>query len=160
MTGRQNGSFRASAHTGVGIPIEFQATYRHTVCSNLPFSGAYSRKVVRLTGRLPHQSADWFAMTDNRQIPIYRAAEKTDKRIILYPISYISNYPEGISELSIKFLPQWANKHRVFPSACLQSRIVHAIISIYHIAVCPGPGSPRRRREDGHSKIRRYLYDK
>ena len=32
-----------------------------------------------------HEVVRYFiAMTDNRQIPIYRAAEKTDKRIILY----------------------------------------------------------------------------
>ena len=34
-------SFRTSAHTGVGISIEFQAAYRHTVRSILPFSGIH-----------------------------------------------------------------------------------------------------------------------
>ena len=58
-------SFRTSAHTGVGISIEFRTTYRHTVCSNLPFPRIHSRKVVRLSGGLLHQSADWFAMTGN-----------------------------------------------------------------------------------------------
>ena len=51
--------------SGVGISIEFQAAHRHTVCSNLPFPGIHSRKVVRLSGGLPHQSEDWFAMTGN-----------------------------------------------------------------------------------------------
>ena len=50
-------SFRTSAHTGVGISIEFQAAHRHTVCSNLPFPGIHSRKVVRLSGGLPRQCA-------------------------------------------------------------------------------------------------------
>ena len=40
--------------TFVGISIEFQAAHRHTVCSNLPFPGIHSRKVVRLSGGLPH----------------------------------------------------------------------------------------------------------
>ena len=53
----KNVSFRASAHTGVGISIEFQAAHRHTVCSNLPFPGIHSRKVVRLSGGLPHQES-------------------------------------------------------------------------------------------------------
>ena len=57
LSGRQNMSFRTSAHTGVGISIEFQAAHRHTVCSNLPFPGIHSRKVVRLTGGLPRQCA-------------------------------------------------------------------------------------------------------
>ena len=83
-------SFRTSAHTGVGISIEFQATYRHTDHSFALFSGIFLREVVLLSGRLPHQSADWFAMTDNRQIPICRSAELTaDKHIILYLVSYI-----------------------------------------------------------------------
>ena len=29
LAGRQNVSFRASVHTGVGISIEFRASYRH-----------------------------------------------------------------------------------------------------------------------------------
>ena len=72
-------SFRTSAHTGVGISIEFQAAHRHTVCSNLPFPGIHSRKVVRLSGGLPRQCAHWLAMTGNsiaRQIPICRATER------------------------------------------------------------------------------------
>ena len=43
----------------------------------VPFSGILPREVVRLTGGLPHQSEDWFAMTGNsiaRQIPICRIA--------------------------------------------------------------------------------------
>ena len=49
--------------SGVGISIEFRAAYRHTACSNLPFLGIHPREMVLLSGRLPHQSADWFAMT-------------------------------------------------------------------------------------------------
>ena len=62
---RQNMSFRTSAHAGVGISIEFRAAYRHTDRSFATFSGIYPREVVRLTGGLPLQSADWFAMTGN-----------------------------------------------------------------------------------------------
>ena len=65
LAGRQNGSFRASAHTGVGIPIEFWVAYRHTNCSFAPFSGIRQRKIVLLSRRLPHQRARWFAMTEN-----------------------------------------------------------------------------------------------
>ena len=43
------------AHTGVGISIEFQVVYRHTVCYNLPFPCVYPREVVLLFGRLPRQ---------------------------------------------------------------------------------------------------------
>ena len=50
-------SFRTSAHAGVGIPIEFQAAYRHTDRSFTTFSGIYPREVVRLTGGLPRQCA-------------------------------------------------------------------------------------------------------
>ncbi len=50
-------SFRTSAHAGVGISIEFQTAYRHTVSSSLPFSGVYPREVVLLFGRLPRQCA-------------------------------------------------------------------------------------------------------
>ena len=50
-------SFRTSAHTGVGISIEFQATYRHTGHSFLPFSGIHPRKGVLLSGGLPRQCA-------------------------------------------------------------------------------------------------------
>ena len=53
-TPRTTLSFRTSAHTGVGISIEFQATYRHTGCSFVPFSGILPREVVRLTEGLPH----------------------------------------------------------------------------------------------------------
>ncbi len=77
LSGRQSLSFRASAHTGVGISIEFQAAYRHTNCPFGAVPGILPREVVRLTGRLPHQSADWFAMTGNsiaRQIPISQSA--------------------------------------------------------------------------------------
>ena len=58
-------SFRASAHTGVGISIDFRTAYRHTDCPILPFFGVYPREVALLTGGLPHQSEDWFAMTGN-----------------------------------------------------------------------------------------------
>ena len=58
-------SFRTSAHTGVGISIEFQATYRHTGHSFLPFSGIHPRKGVLLSGGLPRQCAHWLAMTWN-----------------------------------------------------------------------------------------------
>ena len=40
----------------------------------VPFSGILPREVVRLTGGLPHQSEDWFAMTGNsiaRHIQVY-----------------------------------------------------------------------------------------
>ena len=70
LAGRQNVSFRTSAHTGVGISIDFLETHRHADCSILLIFGVYLRKVVLLSGGLPHQSADWFAMTDNRLIPI------------------------------------------------------------------------------------------
>ena len=56
---RQNMSFLTSAHAGVGIPIEFQAAYRHTDRSFTTFSGIYPREVVRLTGGLPRQCAHW-----------------------------------------------------------------------------------------------------
>ena len=56
---RQNMSFRTSAHAGVGIPIEFQAAYRHTDRSFTTFSGIYPREVVRLSGGLPRQCAHW-----------------------------------------------------------------------------------------------------
>ena len=52
LSGRQNMSFRTSAHTGVGISIEFQAAHRHTVCSNLPFPGIHS--VKRQIPNLPY----------------------------------------------------------------------------------------------------------
>ena len=58
-------SFRTSAHTGVGISIEFQATYRHTGHSFLPFSGIHPRKGVLLSGGLPRQCAHRLAMTWN-----------------------------------------------------------------------------------------------
>ena len=70
-------SFRTSAYTGVGISIEFQATYRHTGHSLLPFSGIHPRKGVLLSGGLPRQCDHWLAMTRNsiaRQIPICRFA--------------------------------------------------------------------------------------
>ena len=68
--------------TFVGISIEFQVVYRHTVCSNLPFSRVYPREVVLLFERLPRQCAllyrndleFGFTMTGNStalQIPIY-----------------------------------------------------------------------------------------
>ena len=44
--------------TFVGISIEFQVVYRHTVCSGLPFSGIYPRKVVLLFWRLPRQESE------------------------------------------------------------------------------------------------------
>ena len=50
-------SFRTSVHTGVGISIKIRAAFRHTVCSILAFSGVYPRKVVRLSGGLPHQES-------------------------------------------------------------------------------------------------------
>ena len=65
---RQNMSFRTSAHAGVGIPIEFQAAYRHTDRSFTTFSGIYPREVVRLSGGLPRQSEDWLAMTGNSMV--------------------------------------------------------------------------------------------
>ena len=58
-------SFRTSAHTGVGISIEFQIIHRHTNCSILPFPGILPRKIVLLFGRLPRQCAHWLAMTRN-----------------------------------------------------------------------------------------------
>ena len=83
-------SFRTSAHTGVGISIEFRATYRHTdrsfcaVFRNLPVC---YRKMMLLFGGLPHHLSGLvrndrefgFAMTGNsmaRQIPICRTAER------------------------------------------------------------------------------------
>ena len=62
---RQNVSFRTSAHTGVGISIEFQIIHRHTDCSILPFSGIHPQKIVLLSRRLPHHLRglvrnDWF----------------------------------------------------------------------------------------------------
>ncbi|MCI6851546.1 MAG: hypothetical protein MR883_08565, partial [Clostridiales bacterium] len=54
----QNMSFRTSAHAGVGIPIEFQAAYRHTDRSFATFSGIYPREVVRLSGGLPRQESE------------------------------------------------------------------------------------------------------
>ena len=65
MALRQNVSFRTSSQTGVGISIEFQATYRHTGHSFLPFSGIHPRKGVLLSGGLPRQCAHWLAMTWN-----------------------------------------------------------------------------------------------
>ena len=50
-------SFRTSAHTGVGISIEFQIIHRHTDCSILPFPGIHPREIVRLFRRLPRQCA-------------------------------------------------------------------------------------------------------
>ena len=70
-------SFRTSAHTGVGISIDFRAAYRHTGRSILPFPGICPRKVVLLSGGLPRQCAHWLAMTRNliaRQIPIFHFA--------------------------------------------------------------------------------------
>ena len=46
-------SFRASAHTGVGIPL-----------LNATFS-TQKTQVSPRSGGSPHQSADWFAMTDS-----------------------------------------------------------------------------------------------
>ena len=59
-------SFRTSAHAGVGISVEFRAAYRHTdrsFCFVSPNMPVCYRKMVFLSGRLPHQSEDWFAMT-------------------------------------------------------------------------------------------------
>ena len=70
-------SFRTSAHTGVGISIDFRAAYRHTGRSILPFPGICPRKVVLLSGGLPRQCAHWLAMTRNliaRQILIFHFA--------------------------------------------------------------------------------------
>ena len=44
LADRQNVSFQTSAHAGVGISIEFQVAYRHTVYSILPFSGIFHKK--------------------------------------------------------------------------------------------------------------------
>ena len=97
MTHRQNVSFRTSAHTGVGISIEFRAAHRHTGRSFAPFSGIHPRKIVLLFGRLPRQCAllyrndmeFGFAMTGNSinsqftvpQNETERVREKTKTRI-------------------------------------------------------------------------------
>ncbi|MDY5643131.1 MAG: hypothetical protein SPG79_09070, partial [Candidatus Faecousia sp.] len=73
LAGRQNVSFRTSAHAGVGISIDFRVSYRHTDRSFAPFSGIRPREMVLLSGRLPRQFENWLAMTGNspaRQIPI------------------------------------------------------------------------------------------
>ena len=57
LSGRQNESFRASAHTGVGISIKIRIIYRHTDCSNPPFSGIHPQEIVLLFRRLPHQES-------------------------------------------------------------------------------------------------------
>ena len=55
-----------------------------------PFLGIYPREVVRLTGGLPHQSADWFAMTGNSiNSQFVGQLSKPDMHIILYLVSYI-----------------------------------------------------------------------
>ena len=64
-TPRTTLSFRTSAHTGVGISIEFRVSYRHTDRSFAPFSGICPRGMVLLSRRLPRQFENWLAMTGN-----------------------------------------------------------------------------------------------
>ena len=74
---RTTRSFRTSAHAGVGISIEFQASHRHTDCFFCIFPELI-REIVLLSRRLPRQCDHWLAMTWNsiaRQISICRFAE-------------------------------------------------------------------------------------
>ena len=87
----------------------------------VPFSGILPREVVRLTGGLPHQSEDWFAMTGNsiaRQIPICRAA---DFPVIASPTSQSlrasSQTGVAISWLDKKYNFSWMNSGKRYKKA-------------------------------------------